>query len=69
VEINEKDRKEILDLFFNKMLKIEMIENHFKGKYSYREIKNVTRERIREYNGYTVETAKQTISRNKNKRT
>jgi hypothetical protein len=66
VEINEKDRKEILDLFFNKMLKIEMIENHFKGKYSYREIKNVTRERIIEYNGYTVETAKQTISRNKN---
>lgn len=66
MEINEKDRKEILDLFFNKMLKIEMIENHFKGKYSYREIKNVTRERIIEYNGYTVETAKQTISRNKN---
>jgi hypothetical protein len=69
VEINEKDRKEILDLFFNKMRTIEMIENHFKGKYSYREIKNVTRERIREYNGYTVETTKQTISRNKNKRT
>lgn len=69
MEINEKDRKEILDLFFNKMRTIEMIENHFKGKYSYREIKNVTRERIIEYNGYTVETAKQTISRNKDKRT
>lgn len=66
METNEKDRKEVLDLFFNKMRTIEMIENHFKGKYSYREIKNVTRERIREYNGYTVKTSKQTISRNKN---
>lgn len=58
MEINEEDRKVILDLFFNKMRKLEMIEDHFKGKYTYREIKNVTRERIRGYNGNTRKTTK-----------
>jgi hypothetical protein len=58
MEINEEDRNVILDLFFNKMRNLEMIENHFKGKYTYREIKNVTRERIKGCNGNTRKTTK-----------
>ena len=66
MEINENDIDEIKYLYFEKSRKLEEIERHFKGKYTYREIKSVTRKRIGDYNGITIETAKQTISRNKN---
>ena len=64
--VDEDDKMEIEYLFFEKMMELEEIEKHFKGKYTYREIKSVTRKRIGDYNGITIETAKQTISRNKN---
>ena len=54
MEINEDDRKKILELFFYKMKSLEEIEKHFNGKYTYREIKAVTRKRIGSYNGYSM---------------
>lgn len=67
--INEDDIAEIKYLYFERARKLEEIEGHFKGKYTYQQLLFVTRKMIGGYNGYTIETAKQTISRNKNKRT
>lgn len=69
MEINENDIAEIKYLYFEKSRKLEEIERHFKGKYTYQQLLFTTRKMIGGYNGYTVETAEQTISRNKNKRT
>lgn len=66
MEINENDIAEIKYLYFEKTMKLEEIERHFKGKYTYQQLLFVTRRMIGGYNGYTIETAEQTISRNKN---
>lgn len=66
MEINEKDIDEIKYLYFEKTRKLEEIERHFNGKYTYQQLLFATRRMIGGYNGYTIETAKQTISRNQN---
>ena len=66
MEINENDIAEIKYLYFQRARKLEEIERHFKGKYTYQQLLFITRRIIGGYNGYTIETAKQTISRNKN---
>ena len=66
MEINENDIAEIKYLYFKRARKLEEIERHFNGKYTYQQLLFATRNMIGEYNGYTIETAKQTISRNKN---
>ena len=66
MEINENDIAEIKYLYFKRAMKLEEIERHFKGKYTYQQLLFVTRRIIGGYNGHTIETAKQTISRNKN---
>lgn len=66
MEINENDIDEIKYLYFKRARKLEEIERHFKGKYTYQQLLFITRRIIGGYNGYTIETAKQTISRNKN---
>lgn len=67
--IDENDIDEIKYLYFERARKLAEIERHFKGKYTYQQLLFATRRMIGEYNGYTIETAEQTISRNKNKRT
>lgn len=47
--VDEKDKEKILNLFFQRIWSIEVIENHFKGKYTYKEVKAVIKER---YNNY-----------------
>ena len=66
MEINENDIAEIKYLYFKRARKLEEIERHFKGKYTYQQLLFVTRRTIGGYNGNTIETAKQTVSRNKN---
>lgn len=66
MEINENDIAEIKYLYFERARKLEEIERRFKGKYTYQQLLFATRKMIGEYNGYTIKTAKQTISRNKN---
>ena len=66
MEINENDIDEIKYLYFEKTRKLEEIERHFNGKYTYQQLLFATRRMIGRYNGYTIETAKQTISRNQN---
>lgn len=66
MEINENDIAEIKYLYFERARKLEEIERHFKGKYTYQQLLFTTRKVIGGYNGYTIKTSKQTISRNKN---
>ena len=66
MEINENDIDEIKYLYFEKTRELEEIERHFNGKYTYQQLLFATRRMIGGYNGYTIETAKQTISRNQN---
>lgn len=53
VEISEDDMKVIKYLFFSKVRSIERIQEHFKNKYTYGQIREATRKQIRGYNGYT----------------
>lgn len=51
--VSYKDKKEIWDLYFNKFYSYDELEFRFKGKYSYAQLKDIIRERIRNYNGDT----------------
>ena len=46
LERQKKDVDKIFYLFFQRGFWIEDIENHFKGKYSYNEIKTIIRRKI-----------------------
>lgn len=61
-KINENDIAEIKYLYFERTRKLEEIERHFKGKYTYQQLLFATRKMIGEYNGYTIKTIKQAIS-------
>lgn len=41
---DEKDKAKILHLFLDKVRRLQEIEEYFKGKYTYNEIRDVTRE-------------------------
>lgn len=42
--VDEKDKEKILHLFLIRVRKLQEIEEYFKGKYTYNEIRDVTRE-------------------------
>lgn len=54
MEINKDDIAEIKYLYFQKAKKLEEIERHFKGKYTYQQLLFTTRKMIGGYNGYTI---------------
>lgn len=52
--ITEKDRKKILDLFYNSMYNEASLEEYFKGKYHNSQIKQVIRDSYKNYTGVTI---------------
>lgn len=46
MEINENDIAEIKHLYFERVRKLEEIERHFKGKYTYQQLLFATRKMI-----------------------
>ena len=51
VEVTEKDKKKILDLYYESMYNEASIENYFKGKYYNSQIKQVIRDSYKNYKG------------------
>ena len=51
VEVTEKDKKKILDLFYNSMYNEASLEEYFKGKYYNSQIKQVIRDSYKDYKG------------------
>lgn len=49
LENKKKDIDKIHYLFFERVFSIEDIEHHFKGKYSYTEIKAMIRDKYKKY--------------------
>lgn len=47
--MEEKDRQRMLELYFNEMYDKQEIVDYFGGKYTYREISETLKARIREY--------------------
>ena len=43
------DKEKIYYLYWKKLCSIEEIEQYFKGKYTYREVKSIIKERYKEY--------------------
>ena len=54
VEVTEKDKKKILDLFYNSMYNEASLEEYFKGKYYNSQIKQVIRDSYKNYTGATI---------------
>lgn len=48
--MTEKEKDQILHLYFNRLFDYEEIQKHFKDKFSYSEIKSVIKDRYDEYN-------------------
>lgn len=46
MDIEKVDVAIIFDLYFNKMYDYQRLEAHFKGKYTYRQLKNLIRDKI-----------------------
>lgn len=44
-----KDKDKICYLFFQRVFSLEEIENYFKGKYTYNEVRDVIRAKRKEY--------------------
>lgn len=44
-----QDKEKIYYLYFEKLFSIEEMEKHFKGKYSYNEIRNIIKDKYIEY--------------------
>lgn len=44
-----KDKDKITYLFFQRLFSIEEIEHYFKGKYTYKEVRNIIRGKRQEY--------------------
>lgn len=53
-EVTEKDRKKILDLFYNSMYNEASLEEYFKGKYRNSQIKQVIRDSYKDYTGRMI---------------
>ena len=51
IEVTEKDKKKILDLFYNSMYNESSLEEYFKGKYRNSQIKQVIRDSYKDYTG------------------
>lgn len=47
--VSYADKKEIYDLYFNRCYSYEELEKHFKGKYTYTQLKTIIMERYRKY--------------------
>lgn len=45
--IPEKDKDKILYLFFQRVWSLEKIEEYFKGKYKYSDIRKVTKDKFK----------------------
>ena len=48
--MTEKEKEQVLHLYFNRLFSYEEIQKHFKNKFSYSEIKSVIKERYDNYN-------------------
>jgi hypothetical protein len=44
----DKVKKEVIDLYFNKMYSYSRLQEHFKDKYSYAELKGVISKYLKE---------------------
>lgn len=51
--LSYKEKKEVWDLYFRHFYSYDDLEAHFKGKYTYAQLKTIIRERIRNYVGDT----------------
>ena len=49
LEEKNKHKDKIHYLYFQRLFSIEQIEHYFKGKYTYREVKSIIKERYKEY--------------------
>lgn len=50
-QMTEKDKKKILDLYYNSMYNEASIEQYFNGKYYNSQIKQVIRDSYKDYKG------------------
>lgn len=48
-QTKEKDLEKIYYLYFERLFSIEEIEQYFKGKYSYNELRNIIKNYYKEY--------------------
>lgn len=48
--MTEKTKKEVLDLYFNKMYSYSKLQEHFNDKYGYAELKTVISKYLKEKN-------------------
>lgn len=51
--IDEKTKKEMYHLYFYRMKSKQEIVDLYKGKYTYNQISQVLKDRVREFNGQT----------------
>lgn len=49
--ISKEEKNKVCDLYFNKFYSYAQLEYHFRGKYTYAQLKDIIRERIRSYDG------------------
>ena len=69
VEVTEKDKKKILDLYYESMYNEASLEAYFKGKYYNSQIKQVIRDSYKNYTGgmITKMPPKSTLEKDKKK--
>ena len=48
--MTEKEKEQVLHLYFNRLFSYEEIQKYFKDKFSYSEIKSVIKARYDQYN-------------------
>lgn len=48
-ETIEKDKEKIYYLYFEKLFSIQEMEQHFSGKFTYNELRDIIRQKYKEY--------------------